>query len=288
MLQNLRETLILSSRCRELFLPLHGEESAPLRARHVSMAGLSIFRGEYKVLRPAPAYHVALFTTDGRGILRQQDTRVPLTSGSITILPAGVVHHYHASSEGWELLWFHLGRRRRWRPLERRGITVSPSGECQNLVHLAELYAGESRAGREGEARLLAEVLARRLESILGEEACGFSGVEERLRRALREVESDLARPWTAATLARMTHLSVQHLNRIAPDYWGVTPMRMIARLRMERASQLLRITTLTVGEIAALVGYSDAFAFSSAFRKHRGASPMDWRRQQESLIAED
>lgn len=48
---------------------------------------------------------------------------------------------------------------------------------------------------------------------------------------------------------------------------------------RMKIASKLLLDTDLTVQTIAGQVGYSDAFTFTKAFKRHTGKSPSDYRR---------
>ena len=46
----------------------------------------------------------------------------------------------------------------------------------------------------------------------------------------------------------------------------------------MEQAKRLLTETDARIYEIAAAVGYEDAFYFSRLFKRLTGVSPMDWR----------
>ena len=45
-------------------------------------------------------------------------------------------------------------------------------------------------------------------------------------------------------------------------------------------ACEILRQTNLPVAHIAKGVGYTDPFAFSKIFRKHKGVSPSQYRTQ--------
>ena len=54
----------------------------------------------------------------------------------------------------------------------------------------------------------------------------------------------------------------------------GASPMKHLTALRMRRADAMLRTGAYEVQAVAGLVGYSDAFAFSTAFRRHFGISP--------------
>ena len=57
------------------------------------------------------------------------------------------------------------------------------------------------------------------------------------------------------------------------------TSFREIAdEIRFEIAQQLLRQTSLDVGEIAASLGYARASAFTRAFRRWSGSTPTIWR----------
>lgn len=48
---------------------------------------------------------------------------------------------------------------------------------------------------------------------------------------------------------------------------------------RMTLGADLLRDSSATVAAVGRAVGYDDPFAFSVAFKRHRGVAPSDWRR---------
>ncbi|RZS31152.1 helix-turn-helix protein [Herbihabitans rhizosphaerae] len=60
----------------------------------------------------------------------------------------------------------------------------------------------------------------------------------------------------------------------------GEPPLTYLTGWRMTLAADLLRDTEETVAAVAGEVGYTDAFAFSVAFKRARGVSPSVWRRQ--------
>ncbi|MGW2091201.1 helix-turn-helix domain-containing protein [Promicromonospora sukumoe] len=54
--------------------------------------------------------------------------------------------------------------------------------------------------------------------------------------------------------------------------------MTYLTRWRMTLAADLLTDReTATVAQVARAVGYTDAFAFSAAFKRTRGVSPSVW-----------
>ena len=56
------------------------------------------------------------------------------------------------------------------------------------------------------------------------------------------------------------------------------SPMKELARLRIEEACALLGENELTVSQIARAVGYGDLAAFNHFFRRHAGCSPGGYR----------
>jgi LacI family transcriptional regulator len=61
------------------------------------------------------------------------------------------------------------------------------------------------------------------------------------------------------------------------------TPHAEIVRIRMERASRLLRETDLSLAEIASRAGFADANYLSVAFKKDMGVSPRNYRAEMRS-----
>jgi len=58
----------------------------------------------------------------------------------------------------------------------------------------------------------------------------------------------------------------------------GVTPIRYLTELRLERAAALVATTPLTLAEIARRTGYANEFSLSRAFKRRYGATPAFFR----------
>jgi AraC-like DNA-binding protein len=58
----------------------------------------------------------------------------------------------------------------------------------------------------------------------------------------------------------------------------GVSLGRHMRILRLERASGLLRMSTIRISEIAEQCGFASVFSFSRAFKHHFGVAPTDFR----------
>jgi AraC-like DNA-binding protein len=97
---------------------------------------------------------------------------------------------------------------------------------------------------------------------------------------ALRLLHAEPAAPWTVSTLGERTGVSRSTLAKRFADLVGEPPLTYLTRWRMTLAADLLTEREgATIAEVARSVGYSDAFAFSAAFKRTRGVSPSQFRR---------
>ena len=104
-----------------------------------------------------------------------------------------------------------------------------------------------------------------------------------RLRTALLEeanaiVEAEYASDLSLDDVARRVATSRRQLQRAYAEIGGTTFRTHLARVRMDRAAELLATRTLTVREVARRVGYRQPAQFAKAFRRHRGVAPSDFR----------
>ncbi|MGM9735108.1 MAG: helix-turn-helix domain-containing protein [Candidatus Cryptobacteroides sp.] len=73
--------------------------------------------------------------------------------------------------------------------------------------------------------------------------------------------------------------ISKQYLASIVKEKTHVTASTIIASMRMQVATKLLRDPQMTIEQVAARMSFSDRSAFGKFFRKHSGTTPMKYRR---------
>lgn len=95
----------------------------------------------------------------------------------------------------------------------------------------------------------------------------------------LSELQHNFSADYSVQELANRSHVSVGRFSMLFKARTGVSPQRYLIDLRLTHAQQLLRDTHLSIQQIAATVGYSDAFYFSRLFRTHIGLSPSAFRK---------
>jgi AraC-like DNA-binding protein len=126
---------------------------------------------------------------------------------------------------------------------------------------------------------LLTEVLRLQLANAPASERGWFAGLRDPvLAPAMRAVHTAPERKWTVADLAREAVVSRSLLDGRFRDVLGLSPMRYVNEWRMRVAQDLLVTTEVKVAAIATRVGYDSEEAFSRAFKRAHGQSPVRWR----------
>ena len=80
--------------------------------------------------------------------------------------------------------------------------------------------------------------------------------------------------------LAHHSGLSPRQLNRKFNDAFGMSAQDFLTKTRIQTASDALLNTDLSIAEIAQKFGFCDQSAFTQAFRKHTGITPLKFRKR--------
>ncbi|HYQ70848.1 MAG TPA: AraC family transcriptional regulator, partial [Gammaproteobacteria bacterium] len=89
------------------------------------------------------------------------------------------------------------------------------------------------------------------------------------------------ARQCTFTDIARQLHLHERTLNRRLQEE-GTSFRELLDATRYEMARQLLAESTMPIARIAMTLDYTDASAFSRAFKRWSGTTPAQWRMHNE------
>jgi len=98
-------------------------------------------------------------------------------------------------------------------------------------------------------------------------------------RKAVAYIEERLAEPISLAALAQLVGLSACYFCRAFRQSFGTPPQRYQLAQRVERAKALLAKHAASVTDVGLAVGYNDASAFCTAFRRLTGLTPSAYRR---------
>ena len=79
-------------------------------------------------------------------------------------------------------------------------------------------------------------------------------------------------------TVAAQVGVSSSYFSSIFKQETGQSFVEYLTKLRIDKACELLRCTTLRTAEIGERVGYNDPHYFSATFKKVTGVSPKDYK----------
>lgn len=101
---------------------------------------------------------------------------------------------------------------------------------------------------------------------------------EVRIQRAKRFIELHATEVVSLEDMASCVGLSPFRFLRAFKAATGVTPHRYLSEIRLQRAKQLLKLSHLSIAEVATLVGISDQCYFARWFSNLAGVSPSRFR----------
>lgn len=97
------------------------------------------------------------------------------------------------------------------------------------------------------------------------------------VRQALDFIQSNYS-SISVADISKHLGIDRSYFSTVFRQSQGMPPAEYLLRLRMRKSGHMLETLTMSIQEIAALVGYEDALTFSKAFKRFYGVSPMRYR----------
>lgn len=97
--------------------------------------------------------------------------------------------------------------------------------------------------------------------------------------RAIQIISENIQKKLTLEELASQVHVSVPYLYMLFEAHLGTSPGKYIAKIRIEECKVLLRNQQLSMGQIAASMGYSSLQHFSRQFKSICGITPTEYVR---------
>ena len=100
-----------------------------------------------------------------------------------------------------------------------------------------------------------------------------------RMRKITHYIDEHYSEKLLLSDIARKEDLSLTYLSHFFKDYLGLPFQEYLAKIRCEKARQLLLLTDFPLLDICMSCGFSDSKYFNSGFRRQYGCSPKEYRR---------
>lgn len=233
-----------------------------------------------------------LYVEKGR-MLHQQ---VVLQPGDCFIVPPGYVHHTKAADK--DLCYFSLTFRQ---ALFSPGFVTSPAYEFldklrltdrdarlrirlpqheqKQMIRLLESLAEECDGQYDAEITMAGHLVAAILRVL---ERCDKpqrdAPIRDPIAACMRYIDANYMLPLTPDTLAKQFAVSRSALMEQFSKKAGMPVKRYLHHRRIHQAKKLLDIDSVSVREVARLVGYEDFSTFFRNFKKLTGQSPTEYK----------
>jgi AraC-like DNA-binding protein len=269
---DLREMHMVGAQTREQIVSQHVCNALALYGIH--LVGLSWALPEFRFVRPNAPMSQILVCLSGWGYVWVDGVWERCSEGMAYITPAGVPHGYYAVEETcWHICWVSYAQHER---LGSSGLPILIGVDPRDLALAIErLYREAVGQGEQAVMHPWAQLVHVYTQRILRN-----TGGEERLQHLWDIVNEDIAYAWSSQELAERAGISAEHLRRLCQQYLNESPMKHVTQIRMRHAAVMLTSDAYSVEAVAHRVGYENAFAFSTAFKRYMGLSPSLYREE--------
>ena len=236
----------------------------------------------------------------GEGKYRIEDNIYSVQEGDLIIINPGVRHQALPCPEaetpsteffvGFSDIRI-TGCQDNFMPLPGGEYILHTTGELrQRLLKICSSMEAENAVRRQGRYFMMKSYLVQMLLLIIREQCepmerpkgCAFESANKKyvVEQIVNYIEDHYNEKISLDQIAENMYLSSFYISRIFKSETGIAPIRHLINIRLEKAKEMLEGGYEgSIQEVAALVGYDDAYHFSKLFKKRYGISPSQARR---------
>lgn len=224
-----------------------------------------------------------LFADDSKGQTKEYNIK---SGQGFLISPKQITTYISDKNLPWEYVWLEFDGLRVKESLNATGLSVDQpvyhahskelrENMMQEMLYLA--YNGDAAPFHLiGHLYLFLDYLVRSITPV--HSSSGKRLQDFYIKEALTYIEQNFQNDISVEDIAAVCGLNRSYFGKIFKDAIGKTPQQFLLTYRMIKATELLKLTHLSIGDISNAVGYSNQLHFSRAFKNVYGVSPREWR----------
>ncbi len=242
---------------------------------------------DFEIKRKTYPYYVIEIPVKGLCVLEIGTKQYQLKKGAIGGFAPGVPHHYICDkNQPMEHIFIAFTGSQARQLFSESGFA---EGKVLDILKPAEiLYLANAILKRALEKTVLSHQLCcSYLRTLLLEQSSGqaFAKKKEPLsmktyRICRKYIDENFSTIFMPSEVADKCGVNIRYMSRLFKKYSEITPHEYITRLKLNKAANLLLISSLSVQDIAEQVGFADPYHFSRNFKKFHGHSPKHYRQQ--------
>lgn len=214
-------------------------------------------------------YTLIHFCLSGKGVLFDKYGSHKISAGDLFIIREGEITTYSADKDDpWHYIWIATRGRRAEEIEERPSVIHSEPSFFERIKEAVD----ENATDPDIYSAYLHELLFRT-------STRGADCNADKLSKIRRYIRYNYMMHINVDSIGALFGFERSYLYRIFKKRYGIGVKEYLISVRMEKAKELLE-ASYSVGSASELVGYSDEFSFSKAFKLYSGISPSAYKRE--------
>lgn len=230
-------------------------------------------------------YHI-LYVWKGETQAWHEDGMHILKEGMLTLYrPREAQQYKHLGEKQTEVFWLHFSGTGAEELVRRTGfdgqkvLVSGVSGEArETLTRIIREIQLKADGYEMYTAGLLMSFLACVVRMSVRRETEETARRNEQIGQVVDMMHERFRENFTVGQLAEACSMSEYHFIHCFREFTGQSPHAYHISLRIEKAKELMSMTTMSISETAFAVGYSNPLYFSRLFRQYTGLSPTQFR----------
>ena len=233
-----------------------------------------------------------IYITRGAGYFESASySKVKLTTGMMAMLFPGEWHSFHPDSEsGWDCYWvgfngINVDNKIRnsffafRHCIYRVGVDDKITSTFLEILDTVE----KENKGYQQLAAGLVESLIGRIYYMNENHSTGESYIVRVVNQAKSMMKEDTANEMTVEEIASSLGVTYSMFRREFKRLCGISPGQYRLEQKIAKASEMLLATNISIAEVAHRLHFENIGQFSAFFKKKKGVSPLEYRKNGET-----
>jgi AraC family transcriptional regulator of arabinose operon len=235
------------------------------------------------------------YIIDGKGTFQVNDQTYHLSKNQLFLICPDVTTYYVADkNEPWKYIWIAFSGIKaktylEWAHLDENNLICEFNkpdlllSYVQEIINARELtYANDLK--REGYLYLLLSALIQSQHESNDDLNVHDYSYEVYVNHALEFIEHNFDKGIKVNDIANYIGINRSYLSYVFKKALDVSVQDYLVNYRLDKAAELLKTTSLSIGNISKVVGYDDSLTFSKMFKRFKKISPSEYRNSKDNI----
>lgn len=231
-----------------------------------------IMRTKTKYRTPKRPFHILTKRINGYTDMTFGSESFRITTNNLLYIPANTEYVRHGDGDEEIIaIHFNIANKEFFTPLS---INIDEEKCNKAFEEIYRLWNEKKKGFKYKSAAVLYEYLST---IILDEHK---SNEYDKLKESINYIENNLTQKLTISNLAKTCALCETQFRKLFKKEYGVSPVKYINRLRVNKAISMLYSGHYSMGEIAEQCGFSTQKYFNKIFYSEIGKSPSQYKNE--------